>query len=55
MYALTLLFSILGCSAGFEGYDDGKYHFGIYTPTCEYGWVVTGDTIYLDTVYNKGA
>lgn len=52
---LALLFNlvVLGYGAGYEGYENGKYYFGIYTPTHEYGWVVTEKEIYLDTVLDK--
>jgi len=55
MYAIALLVGMLGYGAGYEGYDDGKWYFGMYTPTCEYGWVVTGEDVYLDTIFQKGA
>ena len=50
MMTLTM---ILGMFVGYEGYDDGKLYIGTYTPTCEYGWVIKKDKIYLDTVYEK--
>jgi hypothetical protein len=39
--------------AGYEGYDNGKLYIGTYTPTCEYGWVISNGEIYLDTIYEK--
>jgi hypothetical protein len=45
---------MLGYGAGYEGYSDGKYYFGTYTPSAEYGWVVTDREIYLDTILEKG-
>ncbi len=52
---LTLLFSLcmVGYGAAYEGTDNGKYYFGVYTPTHEYGWVMTDSEIYLDTVLEK--
>jgi hypothetical protein len=38
---------------GFEGYEDGKLYIGVYTPSAEYGWVVTDREIWLDTVYER--
>jgi len=45
--------TFLGMFIGFEGYLNGKLYIGTYTPTCEYGWVVTDSEIYLDTIYKK--
>lgn len=52
---LTLLFGMfmVGYGAGYEGESNGKYYFGVYTPTHEYGWVVSDSEIYLDTVLEK--
>ena len=47
MMTLTM---ILGMFVGYEGYDDGKLYIGTYTPTCEYGWVISNGEIYLDTI-----
>ena len=49
---LTIV-TLLSMFAGYEGYDNGKLYIGTYTPTCEYGWVITNGEIYLDTIYNK--
>jgi hypothetical protein len=38
---------------GFEGYLNGKLYVGIYTPNCEYGYVIKNNEIYLDSVYEK--
>jgi len=38
---------------GFEGYLNGKLYVGIYTPKCEYGYVIKNNEIYLDSVYEK--
>ena len=53
MYDVILYISFLGCGFGFEGYENGKYYFGVYTPSKEYGWIVTDKEIYLDTVLEK--
>ena len=45
--------ALLGYGAGFEGYTNGKVYLGFYTPTTEYGWVVTNNDAYLDTILNK--
>ena len=37
----------------FEGYLNGKIYIGIYTPNCEYGYVIKNNEIYLDSVYEK--
>ena len=52
MFFVSLIFS-LGYGAGFEGYENGKLYFGLYTPNAEYGYVVTEREIYLDTVLEK--
>ena len=49
---LTIV-TLLSMFVGYEGYDNGKLYIGTYTPTCEYGWVVTDGEIYLDTIYEK--
>lgn len=54
MNGFILVLCMFGYGAGYEGYDDGKHHIGVYTPSCEYGWVVTGKEIYLDTILQKG-
>jgi len=46
---------MLGYGVGFEGFDSGKMYIGTYTPTCEYGWVVTNREIYLDTIFQKNS
>jgi len=51
MYNLIMILGFLGYGAGYEGCDCGKWYFGIYTPQAEYGWVVTSNDIYLDTVF----
>lgn len=53
MYTIAMLIGLLGYGVGYEGYDDGKMYFGVYTRDAEYGWVVTNKDIYLDTVMKK--
>ena len=50
---MMTLYTIFGMFVGFEGYDNGKVYFGIYTPQCEYGYVITQNEIYLDTILEK--
>jgi hypothetical protein len=50
---MVMFFCSLGYGIGFEGYDEQKLRFGVYTPTAEYGYVVTDKEIYLDTVFRK--
>ena len=45
--------TFLSMFVGFEGYLNGKLYVGIYTPNCEYGYVIKNNEIYLDTVYVK--
>ena len=35
MYSIVMMMSMLGYGVGYEGYDDGKWYFGVYTPSCE--------------------
>lgn len=44
---------VLGYGVGYEGHDNGKYYLGVYTPSAEYGWIVTEKEIYLDTIFEK--
>jgi len=53
MFDVVFLISFMGFGIGFEGYDKGKVYVGTYTPTREYGWVVTNKEIYLDTILEK--
>lgn len=53
MFAILMMAGMLGYGVGYEGYDDGKMYFGVYTPDTEYGWVVTDKEIYLDTIFKK--
>ena len=53
MYTIAMMLGMVGYGVGYEGYDDGKWYFGAYTPTCEYGYVVTDRQIYLDTIFQK--
>ena len=45
--------TFLSMFVGFEGYLNGKIYIGIYTPNCEYGYVIKNNEIYLDSVYEK--
>ncbi len=45
--------TFLGLFVGFEGYDNGKVYVGVYTPQYEYGYVITQEEIYLDTIFSK--
>ena len=47
------ILTVLGMFVGFEGYDNGKVYIGVYTPQTEYGYVLTQNEIYLDTVLDK--
>lgn len=52
MFALVMiLFS--GYGVGYEGYENNKLYIGVYTPTIEYGYVITEKEVYLDTVMVK--
>lgn len=53
MYTISMLLSLLGYGVSYEGYDDGKIYFGVYARDTEYGWVVTGKDIYLNTILKK--
>lgn len=53
MIAIATVLAFLGYGAAYEGHDNGKWHLGVYTPQAEYGWVVTKDSVYLDTVFVK--
>lgn len=50
---MLTLYTIFGMFVGFEGYDNGKVYIGVYTPQTEYGYVLTQNEIYLDTVLDK--
>jgi len=45
--------TLLSMFVGVEGVENGKVYVGVYTPQCEYGYVITQDEIYLDTVLEK--
>lgn len=53
MLTFIFLFGTIGYGVGYEGYEAGKLRFGLYTPSAEYGYVVTEKEIYLDTVFEK--
>ena len=52
MFALVMIV-LSGYGMGYEGYENGKVYFGIYTPQTEYGYVITEKEIYLDTIFRK--
>ncbi len=47
------LLQLMSLVIGFEGFINGKVYVGIYPPKKEYGYVITENEIYLDTVYEK--
>lgn len=52
---LALVFIMFsGYGVGYEGYENGKLYIGLYSPSSEYGYVITENEIYLDTVFIKG-
>lgn len=51
MLTIAMMLSMI---VGYEGYDNGKIYVGVYTPQCEYGYVITKNEIYLDTIFQKG-
>jgi hypothetical protein len=51
---MAMILGIFGYGVGYEGVDGEKMYIGVYTPRCEYGWVVTNKEIYLDTIMEKG-
>lgn len=53
MLSWIMVLGLFGYGVGYEGCENGKYRFGVYTPSAEYGWVVTNREIYLDTVFSK--
>lgn len=53
MYNIVMILGIFGYGVGFEGYDSGKVYFGVYTPSAEYGYVVTNREVYLDAVFSR--
>lgn len=51
---LTIVMILLGgYGMGYEGYENGKLYIGLYSPSAEYGYVITEKEIYLDTVFIK--
>lgn len=51
---LTLVM-IFGTLVGYEGQDNENIYVGVYTPRCEYGYVIKKDfsDFWLDTVFSK--
>lgn len=54
MFTIATLLGMVGYGVGLEGFINGKLYIGAYTPTTEYGYVVTSEKIYLDTIFQKG-
>lgn len=52
MFALAMIM-LSGYGVGYEGYNDNKLYVGVYTPSVEYGYVITEKEIYLDTIFVK--
>ena len=44
---------ILSMFCGYEGYDNGKLYVGIYTPKCEYGYVIKKIMRFILTAYMR--
>jgi hypothetical protein len=53
MFTIVTLIGMVGYGVGIEGFMNGKLYIGAYTPQCEYGYVITKNEIYLDTVLDK--
>lgn len=53
MQTIAMLLGLVGYGVGIEGFVNGKLYVGLYTPKCEYGYVVTQEEIYLDTIFEK--
>ena len=51
---LTII-TVLGMFVGYEGQDNENLYVGLYTPKCEYGYIIKKDLsdFWLDTVYVK--
>ena len=50
MFTIVTLLSMV---CGYEGQDNENIYVGMYTPKCEYGYVIKNNEIYLDSVYEK--
>ena len=50
---LTLVM-IFGTLVGYEGQDDENIYVGLYTPQCEYGYIIKKDfsDFWLDSTYS---
>ena len=50
---LTLVM-IFGTLVGYEGQDDENLYVGLYTPQCEYGYIIKKDfsDFWLDSTYS---
>ena len=51
---LTIV-TLLTAFLGYEGHDNENIYVGMYTPKCEYGYIIKKDLsdFWLDTVYVK--
>jgi hypothetical protein len=49
-----MIIMLFGFGIGLEAISNDKIHFGVYTPTAEYGYVINNRAeIYLDTILEK--
>tara|TARA_B100001559_G_scaffold2615_1_gene2204 strand:- start:745 stop:933 length:189 start_codon:yes stop_codon:yes gene_type:complete len=50
---LTII-TVLGMFVGYEGQDDENLYVGMYTPQCEYGYIIKKDfsDFWLDSTYS---
>jgi len=49
-----IIIMLFGFGIGLEAISNDKIHFGVYTPTAEYGYVINNRVeIYLDTILEK--
>lgn len=53
MFTIATLLGMVGYGIGLEGFINGKLYVGVYMPKTEYGYVITNNDIYLDSVYTK--
>ena len=52
---MLTLAMVLGMIVGYEGQDNENLYVGLYTPQCEYGYIIKKDfsDFWLDSVYVK--
>jgi hypothetical protein len=55
MYALFLIMSSMGYGAWYDGVEENKAYFGVYSPTKDYGLVydIEHKDLYCDIVWTK--